>query len=326
MQPASQVELRFSAQAFSGLHSWWRVLITLVLTVGALLLGSLGMVWRLMQSEAYRQRGLDIGNFSPEVYDIQPELFVVLLLLPFVVGLLVFVGCIHWIHRRPWQSLIRGRSGSIRWQRMMISFLLWMILLSVFELLAFWRGHVVYTSIFDLERLLAGLAVVAVLLPLQVAFEELTIRGYFHQLISKWTHRPWLAVIISSTLFAVLHLQNPEVLRFGASLMLSYYFLVGCYLAVLSVMDDGLELALGIHLATNVFGAVVVNYEGSVLPMRSLWVASGMDLRNELMIFFAQALLFAIVFRSVLTKAPVAPGSAKQPTSDSWRIQRLWRL
>ena len=311
-------ELSFSSRALEGAHSWWRIVLTLLLTIGALLLGSFGMVLRLMQSEAYRQRGLDISNFSPEAFDIQTELFTALLLLPFVLGLLVFLVCLRWIHKRNWQSLIAGRAGKIRWKRLLSAMAVWMLLMAIFEIFAALRGHVQYTYTFEWRRLFAGFAVVILLLPLQVAFEELTIRGYFHQLLSKWTHRPWIAALLTSSIFALLHLQNPEVLRFGESLMLSYYFIVGLFLALLSILDEGLELALGVHLAINFFGALIVNYESSVLPMKSLWLASGLDLRNELFLFVLQAAVFIALFSGhyKLRFGAVRP----------WNLGMLWRI
>jgi hypothetical protein len=43
------------------------------------------------------------------------------------------------------------------------------------------------------------------------------------------------------------------------------YFLVGVGTAVLSLRDNGIERAIGMHVVNNVYAGILVGYEGSVL-------------------------------------------------------------
>jgi hypothetical protein len=54
--------------------------------------------------------------------------------------------------------------------------------------------------------------------------------------------------------------------------MFSYYFLFGFFLAILTVWDNGIEIALGIHAINNVFSALTVTYDDSVLQLDALWI------------------------------------------------------
>lgn len=81
---------------------------------------------------------------------------------------------------------------------------------------------------------------------LQGGLEELIIRGYiYHTLRERW--RPWAAALGSSTLFALLHLQNPDV---SASALLNIV-LAGMVLAALVERTGSLWSATLAHGAWN---------------------------------------------------------------------------
>ncbi|MEZ5032292.1 MAG: hypothetical protein R2787_12895 [Saprospiraceae bacterium] len=44
---------------------------------------------------------------------------------------------------------------------------------------------------------------------------------------------------------------------------------------LLTVMDDGLELASGVHTATNLFGSLVITFDGGSVPCKLLPVQAG---------------------------------------------------
>jgi len=116
------------------------------------------------------------------------------------------------------------------------------------------------------------------LIPLQSATEEIFFRGYLNQAGERILKSKWTAFIITSLLFMCVHLANPEA-REGAAngilpLVMSGYFLFGFIACLMVFIDGGLESAIGVHVANNTFAAVAVNYEGSVLPTPSLYMAT----------------------------------------------------
>jgi hypothetical protein len=63
-------------------------------------------------------------------------------------------------------------------------------------------------------------------------------------------------------------------------------------------MDNGLESAIGFHAANNTFAAIFVNYEGSVLPVPSLFMAEpDLNLDTPLMLI-SLALITAILYKT----------------------------
>jgi len=295
--------LPFAWQARYGRNEWWRAVVTIVSVLFASFLANIPLIGFLAASDPVRQRGLDVNNFTPEALGLDPALFLALLLFPFVVGLLTLWICVRYVHGRGPETLMQGQIGRLRKKRFMLAFALWILLSTMSEYFSYWLNPAAYSFTFSAWAFAKTLVVVALMIPLQIAFEELMMRGYVLQLTTYVTRRPWLGLLVSSLLFAALHFQNPEVQRFGLLATAPYYLAVGFFLGLLTILDDGLELALGIHLATNVFGSLFVNFEGSALPTPSIFQAAEINLPLMTVLFVIQAFVFFLLFRSTEDKA-----------------------
>ena len=89
-------------------------------------------------------------------------------------------------------------------------------------------------------------------------------------------------------------LANPE-LDSGFLLVALYYFGFGAFLAWVSLRDGTLELAIGAHAANNLFGAIVLGFEGSALNTPSLFYADRFVPAYSLIQFLVAAALFYVV-------------------------------
>ena len=87
--------------------------------------------------------------------------------------------------------------------------------------------------------------------------------------LSKALNRNWIPLIITSVIFGGMHVFNPEVGKLGYGVMV-YYIGTGLFLGILTLMDDGMELALGFHAANNLFGALLVSADWTVLQTHSV--------------------------------------------------------
>ena len=88
--------------------------------------------------------------------------------------------------------------------------------------------------------------------------EELLFRGHLLQALGLRTRRTWLLVGISALVFGAMHMANTEV-GAGPALIFTYYVGFGAFLALITLRDNRLELAIGAHAANNLFVALVVN-------------------------------------------------------------------
>ena len=80
----------------------------------------------------------------------------------------------------------------------------------------------------------------------------------------------WLPLIFTSLLFGVLHLANPEVEKLGYGIMI-FYIGTGFFLGIITLMDEGLELALGFHAANNLTAALLVTADWTAFQTHSVY-------------------------------------------------------
>ena len=156
-----------------------------------------------------------------------------------------------------------------------------------------------YTWTFDAARFVPLLVVALLLLPLQSASEELFFRGYLMQAFGGWLRRGWAALLVSSFLFAAVHAGNPELARFGTGFLL-YYAGIGLALGLATLLDDGLEVAIGAHAANNLWGALVVSFPGSVLDTPALLRMEGVPVSVMAVLGGATALTALVVLGILL--------------------------
>jgi membrane protease YdiL (CAAX protease family) len=176
------------------------------------------------------------------------------------------LACNSLIHRRPTRWLFTS-FARLRWGRSAWAFIVWMLLLTILELVMYTIDPGNYFLKVDFGRWLSLLPFILLLIPLQTTVEELLFRGYLLPRIAGAARSALFGVVLTAGLFALLHMGNPEVSQFGVPVMIIYYVLVGLFLGALAIADGGLELAIGIHAATNIYGAAFVGFEGSVLQL-----------------------------------------------------------
>jgi hypothetical protein len=123
-----------------------------------------------------------------------------------------------------------------------------------------------YIFQFEATQLVALLLISILVIPLQAAGEELFFRGYLMQGIGWGTKKAWIALIITSVGFGLMHLANPEMEKYGQAFIITY-MIMGLFFGVISLMDDGLELAMGVHTINNIYNAVLVTFPNSALEL-----------------------------------------------------------
>ncbi len=182
------------------------------------------------------------------------------------IGLTIGVVVGAWfIHKRSWKSLITAYAN-VRWERFLFGNLLWLGLMIGAELITYAINPDNYIFQFEVTQIVALLIVSILTIPLQAAGEELIFRGYLMQGIGWGTKRPWIALILTSIGFGCLHLANPEIEKYGQTFIITY-IITGLFFGIITLMDDGLELAIGVHTINNIYNAVLVTFPASALEL-----------------------------------------------------------
>lgn len=173
------------------------------------------------------------------------------------------------LHKRTLRSL-HTSAKSYRWKRMFFSMFVFWVVASGLTYFGHASGQNPVEVVFN-PKVFWGFAIVSLIfIPLQSATEEIMLRGYLNQGLSRIISNPWIIFFITSAGFAALHLGNPEIAQSSEEgnklITLSGYFFFGFFACILTYIDGGLETAIGVHAANNLFAAAIVGYEHSALP------------------------------------------------------------
>lgn len=294
----------FFKVAFQGKNHFWRYLVVFVVaflaanTIGAIPLGVMIAIAVARNPEVIAGTGANMMDFS--IYGIDPNVGLILIVFSFAVGLIVTLLLIKPFHGRSYKSVFNGVSA-IRWRRIFTGFGIWFAIMALY--LAVSVG--LDPSNFSLNNTswsLLGLIIVSLLmLPFQATFEEVLFRGYLMQGIGVWTRSRITALIVTALLFGLMHSINPEIKEYGFWLVMPQYLVFGLTFGLITILDDGIELAMGAHAANNIFISIFVTQKAAALQTDALLeqqvVYPVTDLVSVAVISFLFVLLLGYIYR-----------------------------
>lgn len=257
-------------QVFAFENHWWRYLIgVFIIFIFWQFFGAIP----LMLAAFINTEGLDEFAKAAETSFMgimDANLFLFLAILTFVSGLIGLVITIKFIHNQSFRSLTTARK-KIDWKRVSFSF----SLVAVINIVFFIIGYIMEPDVLQFNFKAVPFLILALIsifmLPLQTSFEEYFFRGYLMQGLGVVFKNRWFPLIFTSVCFGLLHIFNPEVEKLGYISMV-YYIGTGLLLGIITLMDDGLELALGFHAANNIIAAMLVTTDWSVFQTDALFI------------------------------------------------------
>ncbi len=213
---------------------------------------------------------IDIEDAMQQIIDqFGTNLVLIILLAPLVLGFFVVLGWTWLIHQQSITSLTTSRKR-VDWKRIMFAFGLWGGITILLTGVDIYFSPENYEFNFNWVKFIP-LAVSAILLiPLQTSFEEYLFRAHMMQGLGIWTKTKWIPLVVTSTLFGLMHIANPEVEKLGHGI-LTFYIGTGFFLGILTLMDEGLELALGFHAANNLITALLVTADWTAFQTDSIY-------------------------------------------------------
>lgn len=260
----------FIAQAYKGLHDWWRYVIGVAIAVAGIFAFSIphaiGILYKTLQNGSIDSAKMSDPNYLMQLFESNINL--VFILLPFAGGLLFLLGAVKLLHKQSIKSLTTSRR-KIDWKRFFTIFFFWGILSSGLVLIDYAMSPEDYMVNFQLQPFLILCVIAVILVPIQTSFEEYLFRGYLMQGLGVITKYKWIPLIITSVVFGMLHIANPEVDKLGPIIMV-YYIGTGLFLGIMTLMDEGMELSLGFHAANNLFTALLVTADWTAFQTHSI--------------------------------------------------------
>lgn len=287
----------------SGKNNWWLYLVGIVAAFFGYLFFQMIMLIPLMAAATKQGIGIkEIAEnpnilFNPDAIGLNRSLLLALMMGMFVFCLLFFWIYIKYIQKKTLPSIITGFE-KIRWNRYFFAFALWSILLVGLTVVSYIMAPNEMELHFDGGKFAVLVLVAALLIPIQTATEEILFRGYLMQGFGLAFKNAIFPLIITSVLFGLMHGSNPEAKAHGLLIMMPYYIFFGAFLGMLTLLDEGLELAMGIHCANNLMSSLLVCSKNSVLQTDALFYTSAENPGGEFLIWIVMAsICFFVLYK-----------------------------
>lgn len=259
----------YIAQAYKSLSDSWRYILGLfTVFICWQFLGSIPLIAALLL-KADSLSTIASGDLGAMANMLGTNLFLFLMLLTFAIGLVTLFAFVRFVHKQSIKELTTSRK-KIDWGRIALAFVLWAVISTVFIFIDIQVSPEDYLFNFKLEPflILAGIAIV--MIPVQTSMEEYYMRGYMMQGLGVMAKNRWLPLVVTSLLFGTMHIFNPEVEKLGYGILI-FYIGTGFFLGILTLMDEGLELALGFHAANNLTAALLVTADWTAFQTDSVY-------------------------------------------------------
>ncbi len=280
----------FFTVAKKGNNSLFRYLATFIITIflGYSFIGQIPLIYRLFQKSGYLTTLLQASSPSersvimdealemfsnplnyPDLIGSRNETFFLMTFI-FFIAAVFFHFSLHFIQHKKLQWVLTG-AEKFRWNNFFFSFGLGgvFILVNVLFLVVFEPDQLIRQ--FEWQSFIPLLLIALLMIPIQAGFEEAFFRGWMMQGFGLLSKNRGMALLITSLLFASVHMANPEVQQHGAALMFPMYFTMALTFGILTLMSDGLELSMGLHIANNLFLVLLITSPESALQTDSIY-------------------------------------------------------
>jgi uncharacterized protein len=205
-----------------------------------------------------------------------PFMMLILIGISYGIFSLLFYLCVRFVHKKHFISLI-NTGKNIKWRRILKGAGLWVGIMGFFTIISFIFQGDSLSFKFDFGSFMVLLFLSILIFPLQASFEEIFFRGYLMQAIGLITKKPVIPLIITTLIFGLIHFNNGTDFTMSISIVISA-LIVGLMLGIIVLGENGLETAMGVHIANNLYVALILNSSNSGLDgLPSLITAQATD-------------------------------------------------
>ncbi|EIA07913.1 CPBP family intramembrane glutamic endopeptidase [Flavobacterium frigoris] len=258
----------FIEQGVNSENKFWKYLIGSVVIIIASFIGQVPLLLGLLYETMIEGKAYPSGN-DAMMHFFEPNLTLFLILISFVFTLIGIYFVVRYLHKQTMLSVTTSRK-KIDWSRFFFAFSTWAIFTIVSTLIFYFASPGDFVINFKPVPFAILVVIGTLLIPIQTSTEEYVFRGYLMQGFANLAKNKWFPLLMTSVIFGGMHLSNPEVLKMG-NIVFVYYVGTGLFLGIITLMDEGMELALGFHAANNLVGALLVTSDWSAFQTHSIF-------------------------------------------------------
>ncbi len=278
----------FIAQGNTKENVFWKYLLGSFILFCASLVGQLPFIFGVY-IKSYKEKIPYPNTYEATVGFLDSNLALFLMLVSFVFVFFQLYALVRFFHKQSFLQLITSRN-SIDWHRVLFSFSIWAGITIISTVVVYILYPEDFIVQFDWIPFLLLFVIGLLLFPFQIGSEELIFRGYLMQGFGVLAKNKWFPLLMTSLIFGMLHIANPEVDKMGYSILI-YYIGTGLFLGIITLMDEGMELALGFHFANNFIAALLVTSDWTAFQTHSILKST-----SDPSVFFDIILPISIIF------------------------------
>jgi len=258
----------FIEQGLKSENKFWKYILGSVIIIFASLLGQIPLLMTLLYETFVNGKPYPTSNEAIMRF-FEPNFTLFLIMISFVFIMLGIILVVRYLHHQTILSVTTSRD-KVDWNRIVFSFLIWAAFTIVSTLLFYYYNPSDFVINFKPIPFAILALIGIVLIPIQTSSEEYIFRGYLMQGFANLAKNKWFPLLMTSLIFGGMHWYNPEVAKIGP-IILVYYIGTGLFLGIITLMDEGMELALGFHAANNLIGALLVTSDWSAFQTHSIF-------------------------------------------------------
>lgn len=263
--------LNYIEQAYKGANQWWMYVLAFVAMFFGIQVASIPLfIAGYFATDGNSKKLLaDAANSFMNI-GINKNLYLAIMIFTFMVALLILYLFIKYVHKRDFKTVVTSRA-KIDWRRFWFAFILWGSIAAITTLVGVFLNPEDVVWNFKPLPFFTLLLISFFMLPFQTSAEELVFRGYLMQGLGTAVKNRWFPLLATSLAFGLLHGANPEVAKLGWGIMV-FYIGTGLFYGIATLMDEGTELALGLHAANNIIAAFLVTTDWTVFQTNALYL------------------------------------------------------
>ncbi|MDR2967816.1 MAG: CPBP family intramembrane metalloprotease [Methanobacteriaceae archaeon] len=275
---------QFLENGKKGKNSWWRYLTTTFLSWGVLIVMILSFAFYFI------------------FFGLSIEL---LTFLSWSISMIVFYICVKTIHKKDVMSLVNVSKGKdiagksiswikrIRWNKFLKGALLWSIFLAITSIISYIFNPNSFIINFNIYHIAMMILLFIIVIPIQVTFGELFFRGYLLQGLSLKVKSPITIILISSLIFSLGQLIGDSIIFMIQNVSIA--FIIGIIFCGFTLVDNGIELATGAHLANSFFAFIISSSERSLGNFNTIIQSVNIDPIIDNILTITTLLIFAFI-------------------------------
>ncbi|MFV8333522.1 CPBP family intramembrane glutamic endopeptidase [Flavobacterium sp. GSP14] len=258
----------FVEQGIKPENKFWKYIVGSLILILASFIGQLPLMIGIIYETLFNGKAYPTNNTAlMRFFDSNVMLF--LMLLSFVFIMLGIIMVVRNLHNQTMLSVTTSRKN-MDWSRVGFAFVIWSLFTVVVTLLSYYYSPTDFVLNFKPIPFAILLIIGVVLIPIQTSSEEYIFRGYLMQGFANLARNKWFPLLMTSVIFGGMHIFNPEVSKIGY-IILVYYIGTGLLLGIVTLMDEGMELALGFHAANNLVGVLLISSDWSAFQTNSIF-------------------------------------------------------